>query len=392
MFSLLPLRSYKQAHMPLTQTTLPSVYKGLTHAKMLKPKFKNCVYMTTDGVRCHMGAGPEADGEEEEEEEEKTTHRRKRAQEETKSLYDSDKGFFRECDLAVEVERRGDVNVVGIDPGRTTLMQASHKYKLSKGRYYNECGFQAVEQRRNAYLAALPPEIQASRVAAEALSFKLWNGTQFLANWETMRPHRVAMFQIYGHRSLANDTFWSYTRKQQCLDRMAKDLFADDKTVLAFGNGQFPTSYKGARSGPGVSLAKYLSKRGRVVMTDEFRTSMMCSECHHPQKNMPIQTRVPVKEEKENHDPGADGGPERATWKRRRKRKAIPGLFKEVERERHAVLKCQHCSERQGRPVFRNRDKNAARNMRDILVAVLCGKGRPMAFCRAACHPLQLLA
>lgn len=59
-----------------------------------------------------------------------------------------------------------------------------------------------------------------------------------------------------------------------------------------------------------------------------------------------------------------------------------PALYVEVNKPVHAVLQCQHCSEKQGRDVFKNRDTNAARNTRDLLVRQLRGETRPEAFRR----------
>lgn len=266
----------------------------------------------------------------------------------------------------------------------------------------------------------LSPELQNSRVFAEALSFKLWRLDQFKANWEALIPHRLAMFQIYGHRSLTNNKFWSYTRKQQCLAQMAKDMFPTKNTVLAFGNGLFPPSQKGAPPGPSVSLARYLSKRGRVVMVDEFRTSVVCNKCKHRLTKAPITTRIlrsvwekrrqrqeEVEEDEEEAVQDDDKEEEdeayenehnecggfnyqwrnKATWKRTRKKNAHPNQFDpafyvEKKAKVHAVLRCQHCSETHGADVFKNRDVNAALNMRDLLVWRLRGEERHPSFRR----------
>lgn len=390
-FSLLPLRSYKHIHIPLTRTTLKAIYKKkLALADLLDPKWKNCTFMSTDGVRCHLGF--DKGGEKATEGQGENTNKKRRRppkNQKTKndmiSLFDHKVGLFMEHLVQPEVGRDRKLNVVGIDPGRTTLVQASSGYSLSKGRYYNECGFVAVEDRRNQYLTNLSPEQQGSRTAAESLSFKLWDWNQFRAHWMALIPHREAKFQIYGATCLTEDRFWSYRRKQKCMATMAKKLFSTSKTVLAFGNGQFPTSYKGARAGPGASLAKYLSKRGRVVMIDEFRTSMQCNRCHHEQENVPIKTAIKVKqkaiaeEEKGQRFNYLDRKVE--TWRKTRK-KRDPEQFKETKTEVHAVLWCQHCTEKHGQNVFRNRDVNASRNMRDLLQWHLSGEGRPAVFCR----------
>ena len=331
-FSLLPLRGYKPAHLPLTRTVMRSIFHqpDLELSDVVQEKWikKGCYYLTSDGVACHLTLRREPPA----------------ARPRPLPFAERTRGKFRDGDVPASASVPP---VVGVDPGRDRLLQASNGYRLTKGQYYDECGFNTVRQRRLAYMKTLGPDELQAQAVLESLSFKSASWQRLNEQWQQLVPHLPAVFRIYGHRDLANDKFYRYRRKQQCLERMARELVAHEPpdTVIAFGNGQFPTSYRGARAGPGSSLAKFLSRRMRVVMVDEFRTSLICSECHQPQEHRPIKTF-----NKKNQ-----------LW---------------MEEKVHGILWCSHCQ------VFRNRDVNASHNIQDLLVKQLQGAERPLALRR----------
>lgn len=232
-FSLLPLRAYKPAHLPLTRTVMRSIFHlpKLELSDVVKEKWikKGCFYLTSDGVACHL------------------TLRRKRPIAPPRPLPFSDRqrGKFRDGDVPASATVPP---VVGVDPGRDRLLQASNGYRLTKGQYYDECGSNTVRRRRMAYLKTLGPDELQAQAVLERLSFKAATWRRVNEQWQQLVPYLTAIFRIYGHRDLANDRFYRYRRKQQCLERMARELVAQEPpgTVIAFGNGQFPTSYRGA--------------------------------------------------------------------------------------------------------------------------------------------------
>ncbi|RLN89470.1 hypothetical protein BBJ28_00011469 [Nothophytophthora sp. Chile5] len=112
--------------------------------------------------------------------------------------------------------------------------------------------------------------------------------------------------------------------------------------------GHAPSSVKGLR--------KALTKRAMVVSMDEYRTSMLCSQCHHTLSSVcySVDTRLPT----------------------RKKRQGVVLVRNraEVEFEKkkcHAVLRCDHkdCEAR-----YWDRDVNAAINMLALLKSEVLGQ------------------
>lgn len=340
-FSMLPLRAMRRCSVPITTTALKKVmgyekWEDVIRAKWLKstPSRSFAAYITTDGVSVSL-----------------TMERERRSQQpgaDAATAVDLNSvrhGLFRDCDLS---DAKVDAPVVGIDPGIHRPVQASNGVYMTNARYYEECGFTKNQQRRKKRLKKQSARVRTTLSSLTAISFKTSNLAKWRTSWTALKPKLDACFTFFGHRGPANDKFWSYGRKKKCLERLKADLVAKsggrDDVVVAFGNGSFPSSYRGNRASPKIGIAKFLSHTLRVVMTDEFRTSKLCSDCHHEQEKAEVKSWV-------------DGG-----WK---------------VRKSYEVLKCNHCG------ATRNRDVNAARNIRELLVKQLQGEERPVAFRRA---------
>jgi hypothetical protein len=120
--------------------------------------------------------------------------------------------------------------------------------------------------------------------------------------------------------------------------------------ILGYGAAKFLSSGKGERSVPTTSLHVHFRRalkemshiRHRIELIDEFRTSMCCHQCGH------VLTKI-----FKNKD----------------------GKKIEIRGIRLCEGECQY---RYDKPLPRDRDLNAARNMLSALEAVLRGEARPM--------------
>ena len=178
-----------------------------------------------------------------------------------------------------------DTSVIGVDPGRNQLMTTSNGHRLSKRQYYEECGYNTTRKRRLHYESQQDEKVRTLLHDAANQTFKVSTFQDWKANWAARRPLEDILFTFHGAKRLRNHKFYTYTRKQKCLDRFFNRVLngADPcHTVIAFGNGRFPTSARGERGGPLMALARRLANRIRVVYTDEFRTSKTCSHCFSP--------------------------------------------------------------------------------------------------------------
>jgi len=243
--------------------------------------------------------------------------------------------------------------VIGVDPGRNQLLFTSKNgLRLSKNQYYEECGYNVVRQRALHHRYQQPPDVRKRLDEAAHQTFRVSALSCWKAHWSARRPLEDTLFKFYGDRRYRNHRFYTYKRKQQCLSRFMSRLsegVPQHKVVIALGNGRFPTSSRGERGGPLKYLAKQMAHHFKVVYTDEFRTSITCSHCQGRMEKAPIQTF--------QRDPETN-------------------LFRSVKAPCHEILRCQKCL------VWRNRDRNAAENIRNLLVLTLKGQPKPRVFQR----------
>ena len=98
----------------------------------------------------------------------------------------------------------------------------------------------------------------------------------------------LVLLGLYASRAAAKQRFLIYKKKQRfratfindAVRKMEERAGGKDFEV-AYGDGSFPVSMKGMIGGGGChrSLMILLSKRVRVVMTDEHRTTHACPHC-----------------------------------------------------------------------------------------------------------------
>merc|ERR1719469_381630 len=109
---------------------------------------------------------------------------------------------------------------------------------------------------------------------------------------ETRAGYEV-LKQLYSSRNFGKLRFWLHSQKQK-FDRVyvnkALRIFEEEAGgndyVVAYGDGQFPLTMKGCGSSAHGRLMRLLSKRVRVVMTNEYRTTKACPKCRDKTSSM----------------------------------------------------------------------------------------------------------
>jgi hypothetical protein len=277
----------------------------------------------------------------------KKARKRKKANEDSHNSVDLS---AKSCGLFYDVEcyttEEAEPTIIGVDPGRTCPMAASNGYRMTKGDYNDQCGVITTEKVRVRHFQCLPEEDKQALDSLSELSLKTGDFQLFMERWKGRIANLDKVFQVYAWKRLRRHRLYRRRKKTRFLQKMARSVTkGNPSAIIAYGNGKFPTSYRGARSGPGISLARYLAKTHRVVMVDEHLTSQTCTKCH-------VRMDHPL------------------VWTVDRESKVLQ--HKTV----HGVLQCPHCQ------AFRNRDNNASRNIKMLLELQLRGEKRPEPFRR----------
>ena len=255
------------------------------------------------------------------------------------------------------------VEVVGVDPGITDVfvtasttsasksMSSKEYYHLSKVNYskplicgWNEDGASVTE-------GQVPESFGRTADLAAFGEYATW----YLASLAKLLAHR----RERGYRKLR---FLRYGHKLRSISEMCDRIAPRGKTVIVgFGDWKGPKDSPISRKtvGPLLELKKALAQRPNVILllVDEYNTSKTDSATHLPLSNMKGVTTCRSR----------DG-----------KRYTTSGKI-------HKVL---HCRNSEGSlpngcdQTTWNRDKNAARNILNLLLAELQGLPRPEAFRR----------
>ena len=101
------------------------------------------------------------------------------------------------------------------------------------------------------------------------------------------------MKQLYSSRNFGK-LWFILQRQKQKFDRKfinkVLEIFEEgaggNDFVVAYGDGQFPLTMKGCGSSAHGRLMRLLSKRVRVVMTNEYRTTKACPKCRDKTSSM----------------------------------------------------------------------------------------------------------
>ena len=181
-------------------------------------------------------------------------------------------------------------NWIYIDPGRRDLMYAYHPSTdatsvLSKKQYYQEAGFNSHRRERERYLLHQKkknPSLQGILDGLTVNSFKTSDVTMFISSLRYKHGYMPTLFRLYGARMFGHANFEALMLKAKCMDKFFDRLlqgYNRETTAIAFGAAKFSTTTRGDVSGPLASTARRLSKLCRVLFVNEHRTSKTCADC-----------------------------------------------------------------------------------------------------------------
>ena len=167
-----------------------------------------------------------------------------------------------------------------------------------------------------------------------------------------MLPNLDLLTEFYSRRRVRALKFTRFRFCQKKLHDLCVSLTrkGGKKTVIGFGDwsNQDGGTIRKCQSGPVERLEHELKRYCKVVSVDEFRTSKLCHCCHQELTN--------------------------------EKRKLIGKEFRLHTTKVHGVF---HCRNSECSNMTMNRDVNASKNMRDLLIGGASGAKRAWAFSRA---------
>jgi len=230
------------------------------------------------------------------------------------------------------------LRLCGIDPGRTTLMEAviqsqdvsnphTFTHRLSKRQYYHEGGLLKATQKRQDWLAT-EPEVQEALKLSCQFSYKQADLHKF-HECVAARQARVdpLLWRFFAVSAFCNLKFRTFRLKKKAVGRFFRRLLAPDsaqkeyelqrrqrgqqrlhsprgkpkrkaqrraqrqrrvqnrakvvaRTVVGYGNGNFPVAARGQAAGPLKPLRTVLARQAKVCLMDEYRTSQVHWECY----------------------------------------------------------------------------------------------------------------
>jgi len=250
--------------------------------------------------------------------------------------------------------------IIGIDPGRNTLITAFHSrdktyFEYSKKEHHHHCKYRLKRKKREYWLRESQRNNPSLKAGIKALvtTFKCASLAEWQYAWCTRVDHEDALWAFYGAPRFRNQRFETYHRKQQVytkLHRRFKTWLKEEKTsnvVLAYGNGKFPVAMKGQAAGPLTEMYQEFQRRQySVVKVDEFRTSKLCSGCFCQMEHPKVKNFSEAKPVSTHH-----------------------------------ILRCSNpnivCGKR-----YVNRDRNAAENMYRMFSYQVMGVDKPSQFQR----------
>lgn len=186
-------------------------------------------------------------------------------------------------------------NFVKYDPNhgvRDTSEEAAKILNLSRGTYNNRIWLKGFQKKLEKKLL--------KRVYQQALNGLCQNSLKGVYNvgefeeryGSNLRAYNV-LRKVYGSRSYRNWRFKLYKEKKKFDAVYVNEAVAKFEEnaggrdfVVAYGDGQFPLTMKGCGSSAHARLMRLLSKRVRVIMTNEYRTTKACPRCRNNECSM----------------------------------------------------------------------------------------------------------
>ena len=309
LFSLLPLRSYGVAFIPietdglraLMSKAFPGVIPPKTEFGHQQAHWWSDAFQIPDrlvGSGFHFNFSLKTDGVSARvtvwKMQEKVKRDLKKKKNATPTLYNEAEFIHRKLCTDREIDFSQACatveNWIYIDPGRRDLMYAYHPSTnktsmLSKKQYYQEAGFNSHRRERERYLShqkKKDPSLQGILDGLTVNSFKTSDITMFLSSLSYKHGYMQTLFRLYGARMFGHANFEALMMKAKCMDKFFNRLlrgYNRKTTAIAFGAAKFSTTTRGDVSGPLASTARRLSKLCRVLFVNEHRTSKTCADC-----------------------------------------------------------------------------------------------------------------
>jgi len=191
-------------------------------------------------------------------------------------------------DLATWQTAKDPFRLLQADPGRADLFNIqdssdakNHYRRMSKGEYYHLRKTTKFAKRREYHwkqFLEAHPEIKTDDACFRTTDFNV-----FLNSWiSRLKVEDATWNEFYSLRMHGKWRLEMFKAQQRTDFAIVKRILANDfttPTLVAYGNGKFPTSGPGHAATPVARIPKVLSKFTTVVLTDENNTSKVCPEC-----------------------------------------------------------------------------------------------------------------
>lgn len=163
------------------------------------------------------------------------------------------------------------------DPGLTTLYQGNYGTKMSRKQWRFETGADRAVRKANMRCVPVQPVLQALAGAPLKSASCRTIGDRLQQAWI---PNWDRLWQHFGSRWWGQQRFKQMIKEQRILDSIADDVLGPDhRRIAVFGNAVFAPSTPGQPPAPVTKIRNYLARKGRVVLVDEFRSSVTCHRC-----------------------------------------------------------------------------------------------------------------
>lgn len=295
------------------------------------------------------------------------------------------KGLFEADNCIASNDFLNKFHKIAIDPNNDTLLycvsETGKKIEISKG-YYNELShIRTNTKRMKKYIRQSNVKTIYEKLAKsnykKTISIKNYN--EYIKIW---RDNWNDIWNFYGQNKVLALELDTYINKKKAIHKIIRklipkygksinfnkydnnhinnDLYDEVKKLpilIAFGKGNGSVTISNLRNnspkGPVKTIANELSKYCMVILVDEFRTSMICSECHTQELDHP---KVKTTQIKKFHDENGK------TYKKK----------VNIERESHRLCYCKNNIHQSnhvtGVHKIWNRDYNAAKNILHVMI------------------------
>lgn len=255
-----------------------------------------------------------------------------------------------------------DQILIGIDPGRVNIMHAyrhidGKTFQLTSGRFQEEGG---VRRSRNKWLKWNAPlrgiYSQIGENSPKTASPQRWSN--FIA---VDTAAAVQIWSVNYSKQASRMRFHTHCKTKHVMEKFVAGfgkglgLKNDEpkmRLVVGYGHARFAPSGRGEMAVPTTQSFKTVAKMWKTLIINENCSTIVCADCHGRLKK--VKTRVMAKDRN----------------------------GRSYMKDNRGVHRCTSECKTRGNPL-KHRDKNASRNITEILRAVIDGNERPVRFTRA---------